>query len=224
MASIRWVRPDLDDVRELSAFACSGRAKAFKGGQQILSDSRHGRGMDGARNHVVGRLAVVDLSLGWTVRIRSQPHRDLACPTGDDLVGVGVGRSTGTGLEDVEHELLVEPAVDDLVGGHPDRVRVVLVEMVLERRNAGWRVSGVDRLGRCGARRRLGRRGVGGGILGHGLTVPRFARGAVACFGAATTSVESRSTSRRESLRRRAQGKCSCRTLAKTSSTVLESP
>ena len=34
---------------------------------------------------------------------------------GDDLVGVHVGRGAGAGLEDVDHELVVELAVGDLV-------------------------------------------------------------------------------------------------------------
>ena len=34
---------------------------------------------------------------------------------GDDLVGVGVGGRAGTGLEDVQHKVVVESAVDHLV-------------------------------------------------------------------------------------------------------------
>jgi len=52
--------------------------------------------------------------------------QDLGRAVGDDLVGVGVGRGTGTGLVDVDGELVVEPAVDDLLGGFDDRPCLLL--------------------------------------------------------------------------------------------------
>ena len=49
-------------------------------------------------------------------------------PVGDDLVGVHVRRGAAAGLEDVDDELAVERAVDDVLRGADDRAGEVLVE------------------------------------------------------------------------------------------------
>ena len=73
--------------------------------------------MDGGGYDVVGGLAHVHVVVGV-----DQPGAPFAAeifrgPVGNDLVGVGVGGSAGTRLEDVHYELFVEIAVGDFLGG-----------------------------------------------------------------------------------------------------------
>ena len=77
--------------------------------------------MDGCRDDVVGRLAFVYV----VVRVNGVAGSKLSAEgfdgdVGDDLVGVHVGRRARAGLEDVDHEGIVEFAVDDSLGGRDD--------------------------------------------------------------------------------------------------------
>ena len=53
-------------------------------------------------------------SLGWTSFGSALAAQQLGGPVGDDLVGVHVGGGAGAGLEDVDHELVVEAALGHL--------------------------------------------------------------------------------------------------------------
>ena len=64
-------------------------------------------------------------SLGWTMSGADVAAHDLGGSVGDDLVGVHISRSAGAGLEDVEDEMGIKFAVDDLLGGLDDGVFLV---------------------------------------------------------------------------------------------------
>jgi len=82
------------------------------------SGEAHGGGED-----VVGGLAVVDVVVGMDDGVAAEGlAEDLIRPVGDDLVRVHVEADAGAGLEDVDGELVVMVAVDDLLGGGEDGV------------------------------------------------------------------------------------------------------
>ena len=64
-------------------------------------------------------------SLGWTSPGADAAAHDLGGSVGDDLVGIHVRGRAGPGLEDVEDEMVVKLAVDDLLGGLDDGVFLV---------------------------------------------------------------------------------------------------
>ncbi len=72
--------------------------------------------VDGGRDHVVARLTHVDV----IVRVNRLARADrfageLAAAIGDDLVRVGIRARAGTGLENIEREMLVEFALGDFL-------------------------------------------------------------------------------------------------------------
>ena len=77
--------------------------------------------MDGG-NHVVGGLAEVHVVVGMDQAGTEVAAENLGGAVGDDFVGVGVGGSAGAGLEDVQDEMLIVPAVGDFLGGLDDGV------------------------------------------------------------------------------------------------------
>jgi hypothetical protein len=54
--------------------------------------------------------------------------QDLGGAIGDHLVGIGIGRGARAGLKDVEHELIVEQAVGDLLRCLRNGVGLALVD------------------------------------------------------------------------------------------------
>jgi hypothetical protein len=83
------------------------------------------RGGDG----VVRRLAEVDVVVGvHRFLAAALAGQDLVGAAGDHLVGVHVGRGPRAGLEDVDHELVVEFALDHLLGRLQDGAGAFFVE------------------------------------------------------------------------------------------------
>ena len=104
------------------ALAGQRLAKALQAGQQrIVAEQqaqadRGGIGVVGGLRHVhvVVRVQVLVFTLGVAHGLKTE--------VGDHLVGIHVGRSTGTALDHVHHELLVELATNQartaLADGH----------------------------------------------------------------------------------------------------------
>ena len=122
-ASWSWVRPTFgtdqnsrDLARQVSASSVNGYGQSVQRGQQAELQRR---GID-----VVGALAAVDVvermqlvvAAGWQAE-------ELQRAVGDDLVGVHIGRRAGATLKHVDHELVVEQPVPDILAGALDRVR-----------------------------------------------------------------------------------------------------
>ena len=101
--------PGLDHVLELLGLGGQRGLQAVEGGQQALVIAVERRQVHGRGEHVVRRLAQVDV----VVRMDA-----VAGQRGDDLVGVRVRGRAGARLEDVDRELVVV-----LAGGRPRRRR-----------------------------------------------------------------------------------------------------
>src|SRR5690606_491159 len=113
----------LDDLGELLGLALQGRREGVERGEQVVDDGGRGGDVDRGREHVVGGLRGVDVVVGVDAA-PEQRARDVR----DDLVGVHVRRRARAGLEDVDREVLVVLAGDDLLGGLGDGPREVLLE------------------------------------------------------------------------------------------------
>ena len=75
----------------------------------------------------VGKVSLLDwLALTWSLGCASTPRA--GGERGEHLVHVHVGAGARAGLEDVDRELVVVLAADDLVGGAADRLGHVLVD------------------------------------------------------------------------------------------------
>ena len=101
----------LDDVGELLRLGGERPLEPVERGQQPIGRLVERREVHGRGEHVVGRLAHVDVVVG--VRAVAGQRRD-------DLVGVHVRRRARAGLEHVDRELPVVPAGRDRVGGLRD--------------------------------------------------------------------------------------------------------
>ena len=109
----------LDHGPELVRLLVQLIGQEFQGWYQVLFDGEQRRQVDRCGDNVVGRLAHVHMVVGVDQPGAQVAAQELAGAVGDNLVCVGVGRSPGTGLEDVQNEMLVQAAVDDLLrGGH----------------------------------------------------------------------------------------------------------
>jgi hypothetical protein len=117
------VRPaGLDDRPELLALGAKRLAQPVQGRHQLSLDCHGDRKLDRGRDDVVRGLAEVDVVVGVDAALAAAAAaQDLVRPSGDHLVGVGVGRGSGAGLVDVDRELVVELAVDDLLRRLEDR-------------------------------------------------------------------------------------------------------
>jgi len=80
------------------------------------------------RNDVVARLAVVGVVVGVDDAVADLAAHEFGGAVGDDLVRVHIRRGPGAGLEDIDRELVVVFASDDLVGGLDDRLGDVVVD------------------------------------------------------------------------------------------------
>ncbi|CAM2158157.1 conserved hypothetical protein [Paraburkholderia tropica] len=120
---------DLDDVAELLRLGRERVAQRLQRGQQMLDDADGGRDVHGRREHVVGRLAAIDVVVRMHLaRFAALAAENLARAVRDHLVEVHVGLRARAGLPDGERELARMLAFDDLVGGLHDRARLGLVE------------------------------------------------------------------------------------------------
>ncbi len=116
----------LDDAVELGFLVAERRGERLQRGKQVLLDGFEGGDVHGRRNHVVGRLAEVDVVVRVDDAVTDALAHNLRGAVGDDLVGVHVRRRARPGLEHVDGELVVELAGDDFVGGLDDAVRLVV--------------------------------------------------------------------------------------------------
>ena len=112
--------PDLEDLVELLGLAAERLAQQLELGEQRVQ--REGeRDLERRRVGVVRRLAAVHVVDGvQDVVAALGVAGDLERDVGDDLVGVHVRRGAGAALDDADHELVVELAVDDALAGPVD--------------------------------------------------------------------------------------------------------
>ena len=93
--------------------------------------------MQGGGDDVVARLAEIDVVVGMDPLLARRRAEKLGGAIGDHLVGVHVGAGAGAGLEDVDHEVLVEASLDDLLGGFHNRHGRLLLEQAELQVDAG---------------------------------------------------------------------------------------
>ena len=119
----------LDDRPELLAPRPQRGLQGGERGEEIAGEHHRGGHVNGGRDHVVGRLAEVDVVVGVDRAARPEGAAEqLDRAVADHLVGVHVGRGAAAGLEDVDHELVVEPALRHLLGRRRDRAGQACVE------------------------------------------------------------------------------------------------
>ncbi len=108
---------DLQDLVELLGLAAERLAQQLELGEQRVQ--REGeRDLERRRVGVVRRLAAIHVVDGvQDVVAALGVAGDLERDVGDDLVGVHVRRGAGAALDDADHELVVELAVDDALAG-----------------------------------------------------------------------------------------------------------
>ena len=115
---------DLDDVRPgLRPWRLRASASWARAGRSRWTISSGAGDMHRGRVGVVGRLAEIDVVVGVDRLLGADlaaEHLDRA--VGDHLVDVHVGLGARAGLPDDEREMIVELAVDHLVGGGDDRI------------------------------------------------------------------------------------------------------
>ena len=103
VASIRCVRPALTTPANRSASAAEGVDQAVDRRVDVVDELAGDGDPDRRRHRVVRRLRRVDVVVG--VHGRAERRRR---QVGEHLVDVHVGRRAGSGLEDIDGELLVE--------------------------------------------------------------------------------------------------------------------
>src|SRR5210317_160541 len=79
-------------------------------------------------NDVIARLAVVDMVVGVHGAAAEVLAEQLAGPVGYHLVGIHVGAGSGTGLENIQREMLIQVADNHFLGSIHDRQGDALVE------------------------------------------------------------------------------------------------
>jgi len=100
----------------------------LQSGDDVLFDGFQRGDVHRGRDHVVARLAVVDVVVGVDRTAPQLGPVDLGRAVRDHLVCVHVRGGPGAGLEDVDRELVVVVARDDLLGRLDDRVRAVVLD------------------------------------------------------------------------------------------------
>ncbi len=118
----------LEDVVELVSLRSERRLQHLHRLEQRVR-REDDRDLDGCRVDVVGRLAEVDVLVGVDRGVVALlvPHQ-LKRAVGDDLVGVHVGRGAGAALHHVDHELVVQRALADLLACATDGLVPLIVE------------------------------------------------------------------------------------------------
>ena len=82
----------------------------------------------GSRKDVVGRLPVVHVVIGVDRGVLPKfPSQDLVGSVGDHLVAVHVQAYARSGLENIDHELIIPLAVDHFLGRLDDGVGTLLI-------------------------------------------------------------------------------------------------
>ena len=135
--SILQVRPPgLDDGVERLHLLLQGAVQRPQRRDQLVAQGQRGGDVDRRRDHVVARLAHIDV----VIRMHAQTNlRTVFVPlteqldrtAGDDLVGVHVSGSPRAGLEDINGKLAVPRTIDHLIAGLHDRVGPPLVQQLL---------------------------------------------------------------------------------------------
>jgi hypothetical protein len=126
---LRMGAADLDDVGKGGGLFLQGGDQMVEAGQERCMGLAHDGDVDRGREGVVGRLAHIDVVVGMDGRLGAHlSAHQLDGAVGDHLVGVHVGLRAGAGLPDDEREIVVEPAVDDFLGGLDDPARALRVE------------------------------------------------------------------------------------------------
>jgi hypothetical protein len=121
--------PDLDDAVEVLRFFRQRGAQFFQRRQQAVGDGVHRRHMHGRREHVIGRLAAVDLVVGvHQARLASLAAQQFAGAVGQHLVDVHVGLRAGAGLPDDQGELAAVLPGNHFIGCGDDGVRLLLIQ------------------------------------------------------------------------------------------------
>ncbi len=109
---------DLDNVFELLGLRRQRVAQFPDRREQPMMDHFDRRDMHRARKGIVGGLRHVDVVIGMDGLLAAHhPACELDGAVGDDLVGVHVGLGAAAGLPDMKREMVVERALDHLVGG-----------------------------------------------------------------------------------------------------------
>ena len=131
---MRWVRPACY-ILEFFRFLLERYRQFVEFGKQRGGDGLHCCNVDAGRENVVGGLGGVDVVIGvhrleiiWILTCLFP--RLLFVAGGEcrnDLIGVHVGRGAGAGLENVDRELVVVFASDNLFGSSDNGVPVSLV-------------------------------------------------------------------------------------------------
>jgi len=111
------------DIDELVSLGGQGVTQLRDIGVELLVDLGDHGDVHGGREGVVRALAAVHMVVGVNRLLGAHlAARDLDRAVADDLVGVHVRLGARAGLEDHQREVLVELALDDLVGGLHDQV------------------------------------------------------------------------------------------------------
>ena len=110
----------LDDGPELLGFGLQRLLQPLERRNKVVLDGRQSRDVYDRGNDVVGGLAHVHVVVGVNEFRASISAQQLSSAVGDDLVGICVGGRAGTRLEDVQHKMLVQHAIDDLLGSLDD--------------------------------------------------------------------------------------------------------
>ncbi len=110
-------------------FNAATAGEAVEGGEQLVGRLGDRRQVDRGREHVVRGLTHVHVVVRVNGIARADRLvRELATAVRDHLVRVRVRAGAGTGLENIEREMLVELAFGHFLGGLHDQRRAVRIE------------------------------------------------------------------------------------------------
>ena len=105
----------LDHGPELLALRRKRALQPLERRDELVLDRARRSELDGGGDHVVGRLAEVDVVVGMDELRSALTTKDLRGAVGDDLVGVRVGRRARARLVHVDRKLVVQLALDHLL-------------------------------------------------------------------------------------------------------------
>src|SRR5512143_1341225 len=110
----------LDHLRQLFCPQLKRSSKTSKRRQQVLYGLQICADMERRRDHIIRRLAEVNVVIRMDLPRADLLSHELRCPVGDNLVCVHVSRCAGPCLKDVDGEVLVPSARRNLVSSLPD--------------------------------------------------------------------------------------------------------
>ena len=122
---------DLDNVSPFDGFGVKSVAQGAHARQKAMGEGFGCSDVHGRGKGVVGGLRAVDVIVGVDGRFGAQHATgEFDGAVGDDLVGVHVGLRPASGLPDAKGKVIVEVAVDDVLGGGDDEVAHFGVELL----------------------------------------------------------------------------------------------